>query len=92
MKDYITKTYKMIGKRYRIEYPNGIKQEKVCIDHNLYLQVRDIEDSIEFKKQYNLLANEPWFTDKSSFAYAILNNGYFERYGDPITIKIEEIL
>ncbi len=81
----------MIGKRYKIEYPHGVIQEKVCIDHNNYLQVQEIEDPEKYKKAFKALANEEWFTDKSSFSYALLNNGYFICYGGPIDIKIKEI-
>ena len=81
----------MIGKRYKIEYPNGVIQEKVCISHEKYKEVQEIEDPIEYKKAYKSLADEEWFTNKSSFSYAILNNGYFMCYGGPKIIKIKEI-
>jgi hypothetical protein len=81
----------MINKRYSIQYPNGVIQEKICIDDSLYLKVQSIEDPIEYKKQYKALANEEWFTNKSSFAYALLNKGYFNCYGGPKIIKIKEI-
>lgn len=81
----------MIDKRYLIEYPNGVKQTKICIDHNRYLEVKSIEDDDEYRKAYKELSKESYFTSKSLFAYAILNNGYFECYGGPKTIKISKI-
>lgn len=81
----------MIGKRYLIEYPNGVKQTKICIDHNRYLEVKSIQDDDEYRKAYKELSKEPYFTNESPFAYAILNNGYFKCYGEPKIIKISEI-
>jgi hypothetical protein len=81
----------MINKRYLITYPNNMQQVKMCIDHNIYLSVKEIEDDNEYRKAYKSLCKEEWFTNKSAFAYAILNNGSFECYSGPKIIKIKEI-
>lgn len=81
----------MVGNIFQITYPNGFTQKKICIDHNEYLRVKNIEDEKEYYKQYKQLANMEWFTSESSFSYAYLNNGSFKCYSGEIIIKIEKI-
>lgn len=84
-----------MGKVYILEYPDlGIKQEKLLIDHSIYLEYLSLpyetkeEQSLAKQWLKSKTNGMEWFTERSPYFEAISSRKYNCNLKESINIKV----
>lgn len=85
----------MVDKIYVVEYPDlGIKQEKLLIDHSIYLEYLSLPYETKEEQTYAKhwfkcrTKGKEWFTEKSPYFKAISSGEYSCNLKESINIKV----